>query len=166
MINLQDSGVKQSTPKCLIVSQVCLVQWSYIKITFSYSLCALFAVLLLFAVCSTYMFKGVMAVNSHPIRCKLAWCSMRNAHKDKASIPVPASHCLGLHLITRIDELTIHIFLLTCCAKPILVCLMAKCTYKTQTYRPTDIIIIIISRLLKVDKRNHNTMRKKRKQIC
>ena len=23
-------------------------------------------------------------------------------------------------------------------AKPILVCLMAKCTYKTQTYRPTD----------------------------
>jgi len=29
--------------------------------------------------------------------------------------------------------------------------------------RVTDSIIIIISRLLKVDKRNHNTMRKKRK---
>ena len=51
-------------------------------------------------------------------------------------------------LVTETEEVTTELLLssisgrhsIRYCigAKPILVCLMAKCTYKTQTYRPTD----------------------------
>jgi len=45
---------------------------------------------------------------------------------------------LGFQSDRRSDCIIIVSDKLLLAAKPILVCLMAKCTYKTQTYRPTD----------------------------